>query len=95
MARLIFTKKFIKLLDKIDPGEKRKVMRSLEELKENPTKGKLLRGYYEVPAYGLKRMRLRSLRIGDYRVIYYYDASSDIIWLLLVGHRSWIYRKLP
>ncbi len=39
------------------------------------------------------RSRYR-LRVGDYRVIYTFDASQRVIHLLAVGHRREIYRQL-
>jgi len=35
------------------------------------------------------------LRVGDYRVIYTFDASRNVIHLLAVGHRREIYRETP
>lgn len=32
------------------------------------------------------------IRAGNYRVIYAFDAEKNIVWLLLVGHRSKVYR---
>jgi mRNA interferase RelE/StbE len=32
------------------------------------------------------------IRAGDYRVIYTFDLERNIVWLLLVGHRSKVYR---
>jgi mRNA interferase RelE/StbE len=40
---------------------------------------------------GTNRYRLR---VGDYRIIYTFDASAGVIHLLAVGHRREIYRKL-
>ena len=34
------------------------------------------------------------LRVGDYRIIYTFDAAASIIHLLAVGHRREIYRDL-
>ena len=34
------------------------------------------------------------LRVGDYRIIYTFDAEQDIIHLLGVGNRKEIYREL-
>lgn len=31
------------------------------------------------------------LRIGDYRVIYYFDVSDKIIFIIKIGHRREIY----
>jgi mRNA interferase RelE/StbE len=39
---------------------------------------------------GTNRYRLR---IGDYRVIYTFDASHNVVHLLAVGHRREIYRE--
>jgi mRNA interferase RelE/StbE len=40
---------------------------------------------------GFNRFRLRA---GDYRVIYTFDISRNVIHLLAVGHRREIYREL-
>ncbi len=32
------------------------------------------------------------LRVGDYRVIYDFDAETDIIYLITLGHRREVYR---
>ena len=34
------------------------------------------------------------LRVGDYRIIYTFDAAASVIHLLAVGHRREIYRDL-
>ena len=39
---------------------------------------------------GANRYRLR---VGDYRVIYTFDVSRNVIHLLAVGHRREIYRE--
>jgi len=39
---------------------------------------------------GSNRFRLR---VGDYRVIYTFDAVSNVIHLLALGHRREIYRS--
>jgi mRNA interferase RelE/StbE len=33
------------------------------------------------------------LRIGDYRVVYDFDLSKGVLYLLAVGHRREVYRK--
>ena len=40
---------------------------------------------------GSNRFRLR---VGDYRVIYTFDAVGNVIHLLAIGHRREIYRAL-
>ena len=33
------------------------------------------------------------LRVGDYRVVYNFDQSKGVLYLLAVGHRREVYRK--
>jgi mRNA interferase RelE/StbE len=40
---------------------------------------------------GCNRYRLR---VGDYRIIYTFDAAGHILHLLAIGHRREIYRDL-
>lgn len=44
------------------------------------------------PHYHLTGSNRYRLRVGDYRVIYTFDATQRIIHLLAVGHRREIYR---
>ena len=54
-----------------------------------------MKGYYSIRVEGqLLRIKLRSLRIDDYRAIYWYDRIENRVILLLVGHRKWIYKLL-
>ena len=46
------------------------------------------------PHYHLTGSNRFRLRVGDYRVIYTFDASRNVIHLLAVGHRREIYREL-
>jgi len=46
------------------------------------------------PHHRLKGHDRYRLRVGDYRIIYTYDAERNIIHLLGVGHRREIYRGL-
>jgi mRNA interferase RelE/StbE len=46
------------------------------------------------PHHRLKGHDRYRLRVGDYRIIYAYDAERNIIHLLGVGHRREIYRGL-
>jgi mRNA interferase RelE/StbE len=46
------------------------------------------------PHHRLKGHDRYRLRVGDYRIIYAYDAEQNIIHLLGVGHRREIYRGL-
>jgi mRNA interferase RelE/StbE len=48
----------------------------------------------DFPHYRLAGANRYRLRVGDYRVIYTFDTSRNIIHLLAVGHRREIYREL-
>lgn len=47
------------------------------------------------PHHHLSGANRYRLRVGDYRVIYTFDASRNVIHLLAVGHRREIYREMP
>jgi len=44
------------------------------------------------PHYHLTGSNRYRLRVGDYRIIYTFDAKQAVIHLLAVGHRREIYR---
>ena len=44
------------------------------------------------PHYRMKGHDRYRLRVGDYRIIYAFDAEKSIIHLLALGHRREIYR---
>ncbi len=46
------------------------------------------------PHYHLTGSNRYRPRVGDYRVIYTFDATRNVIHLLAVGHRREIYREL-
>ena len=46
------------------------------------------------PHHRLKGHNRYRLRVGDYRIIYTFDAEQNIIHLLGVGNRKEIYRDL-
>ena len=55
----------------------------IEGLAADPFQGKALKG---------EKHGCYSLRHGDYRVIYRFDLSKNIIYLITVSHRRKIYR---
>ena len=81
--KIEYNKEAVRNLDKISISEKNKIFKGIETLKENPDLGKQLVG----PLKGL-----RSLRIGNYRVIYKKDLQIITIIILAIGHRKNIYR---
>jgi len=51
-------------------------------------------GLSTFPHHRLRGSQRYRLRVGDYRIIYTFDAAASIIHLLAVGHRREIYREL-
>jgi mRNA interferase RelE/StbE len=56
------------------------------KLAPDPCLGKQLQGDFKPPLW--------SYRIGVYRIIYTFTESELIIWVVRVGHRKEVYRKL-
>ena len=76
-SRLVYTRRAVKDIDKLEVKVKRRMGKSLNRYKEDPLK------YAEKisdPNLGSYR-----LRIGDYRVIF--DLEGEDIVVLGVGHR--------
>jgi mRNA interferase RelE/StbE len=80
--RLIYTKRAVKDIRRLDDPVKRRVKIALGKYSENPLQfaQKLTN-----PDFGTYRFR-----IGDYRVIF--DIEDDLLVILRVGHRKDIYR---
>jgi mRNA interferase RelE/StbE len=38
--------------------------------------------------------KLHSLRVGDYRVIFYIDQNEQLVTILKIGHRKEVYKEL-
>ena len=80
--RLETTRKFEKDFRKLASDLKRRVDKQVRMLETQPRAGKRLRGEFE-GSY--------SLRLGDYRVIYWVDEAAKRIILLTVAHRRTVY----
>ncbi|MBK6912710.1 MAG: type II toxin-antitoxin system RelE/ParE family toxin [Ignavibacteriales bacterium] len=81
--KIEYNKEAVRNLEKISTSDRNKIFKGIELLKENPDVGIQLVG----PLKGL-----RSLRIGNYRVIYKKDLQIITIIILAIGHRKNIYR---
>ena len=81
--KIEYNKEAVRNLEKNSSSDKNKIFKGIENLKENPDLGKQLVG----PLKGL-----RSLRIGNYRVIYKKELQIITIIILAIGHRKNIYR---
>ena len=77
---LVFSNKFRKRISKLDKKDQVVILRKIKTLGDNPSTGKPLKS-------GTKK--LRSLRVGKYRVIYKINRE---IHILAVGHRKDVYR---
>lgn len=80
--KLYYKSEVIKQLKKLSPSERKKVIRKLELLSEDPLSGKSLRGELK---------GLYSLRVWPYRVIYEIKGKEVIIYS--VSHRQSAYKK--
>jgi mRNA interferase RelE/StbE len=79
---LIFAKEALKNLKKLDRQSQIRVLKEAKTLVVNPTAGKQLVG---------RLSELRSLRVGNYRVIYQIDNQKVVI--RAIGHRKKVYDK--
>ena len=76
-------RKAIKELKKVPHQDQKKIIDSVEALRIDPLKGKVMSADWK----GFRR-----LRIGDYRVIYAFDGVELLISVFRVGHRREVYR---
>ena len=91
MFQLRYTGRFDKALSRLPRKARRRVLERIEELCRDPYLGKPLRGVL-VNVAG-SRQTPRSLRVGDYRVIYLVDPFSRTVLLLTVRHRRHVYKE--
>ena len=82
-ATQVYSREFDAVLSKLSPS-----VRQLIEFKINDV-GSRLREY---PHHRLKGRAEYRLRVGDYRVIYEFDTSRNVLRLITLGHRREIYR---
>jgi mRNA interferase RelE/StbE len=80
MFAVLFSPKAAKSLRKLQRSIRERIVRSLKSLEESPEVGEQL-----------KPSRFWKVRIGDYRVIYEIDRSSNRVIVLFIGHRKNVY----
>lgn len=80
--RVIYTRSYLRDLERFNAAINNRVVRATENLASNPFLGKPLRG--ELKGY-------YSLRVGSYRVIYTVEEKSRTVVLRAAGHRGRIY----
>ena len=83
MYKLIFEKRALHYLKKLERDLKTRIWNKLQECKEDPFR------YLE----SLQEIRGFKLRIGDYRVIVDVDQEIKILNILKMGHRKNIYER--
>lgn len=81
--QIIWSKKSIDQLNKLEQNIKKRIYEKVEQISENPFN-------YVIKLKGLDLYRLR---VGDYRVIMSIKGNKMTIFVLEVGHRSNIYKK--
>jgi mRNA interferase RelE/StbE len=83
MYEIIFDKKAIEFLNKLDNKTKERIFQKIISTKDNPFR------YFEK----LKKRYEYKLRVGNYRIIADIDEKLMKIKVLLIGHRKNIYKN--
>lgn len=82
-VRLTYTPTARDYLKKLHPDLKKALREMIEELIEDPKKGKPLRDEFE---------GFRSHRLKKYRVIYRYEEAENLVEIIFAGPRRDVYR---
>jgi mRNA interferase RelE/StbE len=72
-----------KQLKKLPKTKQKKVLSSIEKLKNDPYAGKMLKGEFE---------GLRSLKVWPYRIIYRYLSQERLLFINVIQHRQKVYK---
>ena len=80
--KLVIPDKVTDSLLKIQKRYRDQILVALKGLEQNPILGKKLWGRFN---------RYRSLRVGEYRIIYQIRASALLILVIKIGNRQGIY----
>ena len=83
MYEIKFDKKAIDFLNKLEKDIKKRIWNKLQQCKENPFH--FLEHFEDIEGY--------KLRVGDYRLIIDVDKTTQILYILKIGHRKNIYEK--
>ena len=81
MYELVFDKKALEILNKLDATIKERIWNKLQDCKENPFR-------FLKPLIQIKGFKLR---VGDYRLIIDVDIKMKILNIEKIGHRKNIY----
>ena len=77
-------KKALEFLRKLDRLISKRIVQKVDQIKSDP--GRYLEPLKEIGGY--------KLRVGDYRVIIDVDWDAEIVFVLLIGHRKKIYKRV-
>ncbi|MCD6101499.1 MAG: type II toxin-antitoxin system RelE/ParE family toxin [Candidatus Cloacimonetes bacterium] len=83
--KIYFRQSVLKDIAKIPKRDLNRIIKRIESLSENPRPP----GYEKLS--GHKKYRIRQ---GNYRIIYSIQEMELTIWIVKIGHRRDIYRKL-
>lgn len=83
MWQIFYSSQASKFIQHLNDETKKRIKLAIESLQINPDLGKQLTG-------SLKG--LRSLRVGNYRIIYKKELDELVILVVAVGHRKDIYK---
>ena len=83
-ALQIWSHTFCKAFDRLSPAVQEPILRKIDEM------GARLNSF---PHHRLTGRPEYRLRIGDFRVLYEFDAEAGRLFLHYVGHRREIYRQ--
>lgn len=83
MYQISFTKRAEKDLSKINAKIRKRIIRKIELLENDPLQGKVLSGKFK---------GLRVLRIWPYRVIYKVEKRLVVVMVLRILHRQGVYK---
>ncbi|HDZ69003.1 MAG TPA: type II toxin-antitoxin system RelE/ParE family toxin [Phycisphaerales bacterium] len=83
---VVFKKSASRQLRKLSPDIVKRVAVRIDDLENNPFPHGVeqLKVYRDPPMY--------RIRVGDYRILYTVDASTNTITIFGIGHRREIYR---
>jgi len=81
MYKIIFDRKAIDFISKLETDIKERIWKKLQLCKEDPFR--FLEHLEEIDGY--------KLRVGDYRLVISVDSQAGIIYVLKAGHRKNIY----
>lgn len=75
--------KFLERLEKTNKNISQRLIRAIDSLKANPSIGKKLLG---------ELADFRSLRVGEYRILYVILEKKVLIQVVKIAHRREVYR---